>query len=76
MLRRWWNSESRVFGPNRTTQVVEPEMDMSRTTPRRSPIVTNVARIFRWMLPESKTTGAPTRAVAREQEEVFPSRDL
>jgi len=75
MVRWWRKSEARMFESNQAVLVVEPDLDMSRKTPSRSPLVANVSRVLHWMLPQSKAIGAPTRAVAREQEEVFPSRE-
>ena len=56
-------------------RIIEPELDMNRE--RRDPpaLITKISRIVRWLLPESRQVGPPMRSVARELEEIFPSRD-
>lgn len=57
-------------------RVVEPEMDMKRSGPHEPPVTSRIADLVRWLSPASaRSTGSPMRSVAREIEELWPSRD-
>jgi hypothetical protein len=74
----WWQrivvdtQGDRVTG---SARVVEPELDMRRPAPRPSPVLDNISKLVRWLMPQTQATGAPMRSIARELEEAFPSRD-
>ena len=55
-----------------TPQVVEPELDMTRTTEQGSSIVHSFLKLIRWLTPDSSSPAAPKRSVGREIEEAFP----
>ena len=71
LLRRRM-AEGRDNEFTRTPQVVEPELDMTRTTERPPSIVDSFLRLIRWLTPNSSSPGAPKRSVGREVEEAFP----
>ena len=65
-------------GPNSTAagRVVEPEMDMKRCGPQEPAVTSRIADIVRWLTPAgARPTGSPMRSVAREIEELWPSRE-
>lgn len=60
----------------RLGQVVEPELDMRRATAQPSPTAGLLREVLRWLLPGSHPIARPPmRSIARELEEVWPSRD-
>ena len=56
-------------------QVVEHDMDMKRARPQQSAVSTRLGELMRWLMPHRRPTGSPMRSVAREIEELWPSRD-
>lgn len=65
--------ESNSAGAGR---VVEPEMDMKRCGPPQPAVSSRIADIVRWLTPAgARPTGSPMRSVAREIEELWPSRE-
>ncbi|MGH8012429.1 MAG: hypothetical protein ACREQ4_08020 [Candidatus Binataceae bacterium] len=65
---------SRLTGQSR--RVVEPELDMKRRQPQRSAAGTLIRELMRWLAPGAHANGGPMRSIARELEEVWPSREL
>jgi len=63
------------FGACARDRIVEPELDMNRERHQPPILITRIFRIVRWLMPESRQVGSPMRSVARELEEIFPSRD-
>ncbi len=60
----------------RAERVVEHEMDMQRSRPQRSPGMSRLWELIRWLLPGSQNvTRPPMRSIARELEEVWPTSD-
>lgn len=56
-------------------QVVEHDMDMKRAGPQESAVTSRLFDLVRWLVPHGRPTGSPMRSVAREIEELWPSRD-
>ena len=56
-------------------QVVEHDMDMRRARRQESGIGSRLLELMRWLVPNGRPTGSPMRSVAREIEELWPSRD-
>ena len=56
-------------------QVVEHDMDMKRARPQESAVSSRFFELMRWLVPNGRPTGSPMRSVAREIEELWPSRD-
>jgi hypothetical protein len=56
-------------------QVVEHDMDMNRAKSQESGVSSRLAEWMRWLVPSGRATGSPMRSVAREIEELWPSRD-
>jgi hypothetical protein len=56
-------------------QVVEHDMDMKRARPQESAVTSRLVELMRWLVPNGRPTGSPMRSVAREIEELWPSRD-
>ena len=56
-------------------QVVEHDMDMKRGRPQESAVTSRLGDLMRWLVPSGRPTGSPMRSVAREIEELWPSRD-
>jgi hypothetical protein len=56
-------------------QVVEHDMDMKRARSQESPVTSRLFDLVRWLTPGERPTGSPMRSVAREIEELWPSRD-
>lgn len=74
--RRLLNLTTRMGKPAGVERVVEPEMDMKRCGPQEAAVSTRIADIVRWLTPASALpTGSPMRSVAREIEELWPSRE-
>jgi hypothetical protein len=57
------------------TQVVEHDMDMKRAGPQESAVTSRLFDLVRWLVPHGRLTGSPMRSVAREIEELWPSRE-
>jgi len=55
--------------------VVEHDMDMKRGRPQESAVTSRLGDLMRWLVPSGRPTGSPMRSVAREIEELWPSRD-
>ena len=56
-------------------QVVEHDMDMKRARAQESAVSSRLLELMRWLVPNGRPTGSPMRSVAREIEELWPSRD-
>ena len=56
-------------------RVVEPELDMKRCGPQESAVTSRLVELVRWLASSGRPTGSPMRSVAREIEELWPSRD-
>lgn len=56
-------------------QVVEHEMDMRRAKPQDSLLTSRLAGLVRWLTPGGREVASPMRSVAREIEEMWPTRD-
>ncbi|HTJ09199.1 MAG TPA: hypothetical protein VL393_05865 [Candidatus Binataceae bacterium] len=56
-------------------RVVEHDMDMKRAKPQESAVTSRLGDLMRWLVPSGRPTGSPMRSVAREIEELWPSRD-
>lgn len=60
----------------RSGRVIEPEMDMKRYGSPQPAVTSRIADIVRWLTPAgARPTGSPMRSVAREIEELWPSRE-
>jgi hypothetical protein len=56
-------------------RIVEHELDMIRRwTPPRV-VASRLGRFVAWLMPAGRAVGSPMRSVARELEELMPSRD-
>lgn len=56
-------------------QVVEHDMDMKRAGPQESAVTSRLFDLVRWLVPHGRSSGSPMRSVAREIEDLWPSRD-
>jgi hypothetical protein len=56
-------------------QVVDCELDMDRPRVTTRVFASRLERIVAWMIPSARIGGAPMRSVAREIEELLPSRE-
>jgi hypothetical protein len=56
-------------------QVIAHDMDMRRARRQESAIGSRLLELMRWLVPNGRPTGSPMRSVAREIEELWPSRD-
>jgi hypothetical protein len=56
-------------------QVVEHDMDMKRAGPQESAVTSRLFDLVRWLVRHGRSSGSPMRSVAREIEELWPSRD-
>jgi hypothetical protein len=56
-------------------RIVEHELDMKRAAAGPPIIATRLSRLLRWLMPPAGAVASPTRSVARELEEAYPSRD-
>ena len=62
--------------PDRHPRVVEPELDMNRERAQKSPTVSALRELLRWLMPGAdKAVRPPMRSIAREIEEAWPSGD-
>jgi len=50
-------------------------MDMKRARAQESAVTSRFFELMRWLVPNGRPTGSPMRSVAREIEELWPSRD-
>jgi len=66
---------SGVVRSSGSARIVEPELDMNRQNHHTPVVMTRLARIVRWLMPETRRVGPPMRSIAREMEEAFPSLD-
>jgi hypothetical protein len=73
--RRRFSISAGMLGPVGGQQVVEHDMDMKRAKPQESAVTSRLAGLLRWLVPNGCATGSPMRSVAREIEELWPSRD-
>lgn len=75
--RRRLNLSAKVPNSAGARRVIEPEMDMKRSSGSQEAAVTSrIADIVRWLTPSGALpSGSPMRSVAREIEELWPSRD-
>lgn len=64
-------SASRNDGARR---VIEPEMDMKRSG-ESTAVTSRIVELVRWFAPNLRPPGSPMRSVAREIEELWPSRE-
>ena len=64
-----------MLGSAEAEQVVEHDMDMKRARPQDSAVTSRLGELMRWLIPSRRRTGSPMRSVAREIEELWPSRD-
>jgi hypothetical protein len=70
------NLSARMSNSAGVARVVEPEMDMRRCGPQQSAVTSRMVDLVRWLTPAgARPTGSPMRSVAREIEELWPSRD-
>jgi hypothetical protein len=73
--RRRFSISAGMLGSVGAEQVVEHDMDMKRARPQQSVVSSRLGELMRWLLPHRHPTGSPMRSVAREIEELWPSRD-
>jgi hypothetical protein len=64
-----------MLEPAGVERVVEHDMDMKRARAEESGVTSRLAGLMRWLVPGGHPTGSPMRSVAREIEEMWPSRD-
>ena len=72
--RHRFNIPAGMLGHN-GAQVVEHDMDMKRAGPQESAVRSRLCDLVRWLVPHGRSSGSPMRSVAREIEELWPSRD-
>jgi hypothetical protein len=73
--RRRFGISAGMLGSAGAEQVVEHDMDMKRAGSQESPVTARLFGLMRWLAPGERPTGSPMRSVAREIEELWPSRD-
>lgn len=73
--RRRFSISAVMLGSPGAEQVVEHDMDMKRARPQESAVTSRFFELMRWLAPHGRPTGSPMRSVAREIEELWPSRD-
>jgi len=73
--RRRFSISAGMLGSAGVEQVVEPDMDMKRARSQESAVTSRLAELIRWLVPNGHPIGSPMRSVAREIEEMWPSRD-
>ena len=73
--RRRFSISAGMLGSVGAEQVVEHDMDMKRARPQESAVTSRFFELMRWLVPNGRPTGSPMRSVAREIEELWPSRD-
>jgi hypothetical protein len=73
--RRRFSNSAGMLGSEGAEQVVEHDMDMKRSKPQESAVGSRIFELMRWLVPNWHPTGSPMRSVAREIEELWPSRD-
>jgi hypothetical protein len=74
---RRFNRSANLSRSEGRQRVIEPEMDMKRSGPGESssPVTSRIVDLVRRLAPNVKLTGSPMRSVAREIEELWPSRE-
>ena len=60
---------------NKSSRVVEPELDMNRRSQRMTAGLSWLWDFLRMLAPGSRTIGPPMRSVDRELQELWPSRE-
>lgn len=73
--RRRFGMSARMLESVGAEHVVEHDMDMKRAGSQESPVTSRLFDLVRWLTPGERPTGSPMRSVAREIEELWPSRD-
>ena len=73
--RRRFSNSAGMLESEGAEQVVEHDMDMKRAKPQESAVGSRFFELMRWLVPNGRPTGSPMRSVAREIEELWPSRD-
>lgn len=73
--RRRFSISAGMLGSVGAEQVVEHDMDMKRARPQESAVTSRWGELMRWLMPHRRPIGSPMRSVAREIEELWPSRD-
>jgi hypothetical protein len=62
---------------NPVRRVIEPELDMARLGPRQLPAVNIFRELMRKLVPAGqRALRTPMRSIAREIEEVWPSKEF
>jgi hypothetical protein len=56
-------------------RIVDHELDMERRAAPARIVAGRFERILAWFMPHGRQVGPPMRSVARELEELMPSRD-
>ena len=75
MERRRFGISAGMLGSVGVQRVVEHDMDMKRAKPQEFAVTSRLVELVRWLVPHGHATGSPMRSVAREIEELWPSRD-
>lgn len=75
VARRRLNLSTGLLKPGGAERVVEPELDMQRRGPQEPAMASRFVELVRWLAPHARPTGSPMRSVAREIEELWPSRE-
>jgi len=73
--RRRFSISAGMLESTGAEHVVEHDMDMKRAGPQESPVTWRLFDLVRWLTTGERPTGSPMRSVAREIEELWPSRD-
>jgi hypothetical protein len=73
--RRRFSTSADMLGSAEGKQVVEHDMDMKRARSQEPAVTSRLSELMRWLVPNGRPTGSPMRSVAREIEELWPSRD-
>jgi hypothetical protein len=72
--RRSVNADQESVSP-RQVKIVEHELDMERRAAPVRIVAGRFERLLAWFMPGGRQVGPPMRSVARELEELMPSRD-
>jgi hypothetical protein len=73
-VRRSVNADQVSASPGRV-RIVEHELDMERRAAPTRIVAGRFERMLAWFMPHTRQVGPPMRSVARELEELLPSRD-
>jgi hypothetical protein len=73
--RRRFSISAGMLNSAGAEQVVEHDMDMKRARPQAFAVTSRLTGLMRWLVPNGHPIGSPMRSVAREIEELWPSRD-